>query len=87
MPLENPPQRSVGVRAEPKPIQQLMRAGLGKLWVDAPEPGDEFEILERRRPVIDHRLVGDHATMDFAPIRSVAVSMPSDRDASGIGLE
>ena len=45
------------VRLEAEPADQFARARFRRLRVDAPEPGDEFEILERRELVVDHRLV------------------------------
>ena len=59
MPRENPSQRSCACGARPsQPISSRARASATPA-VDAPEPGDEFEIFERRQLVVDHRLVGD----------------------------
>ena len=52
------------MRAEPEPAEQILRACLRQPWLDAPQPGDEFQIFLRRELVVDHRLVGypgDHA--------------------------
>ncbi len=59
MPLEKPSQRSCAWSARPSQSEQLARARLGDGGIDAPQPGDEFEIFERRELVVDHRLVGD----------------------------
>jgi hypothetical protein len=47
------------VVGETEPSEQIDGTGFGRCGVDAPQPGDELEILERRELVVDHRLVGD----------------------------
>src|SRR6266852_6703943 len=49
----------MAVRAEAEPVDKVARARLGGRGVDAPQAGDEFEILEGRQLVVDHRLVGE----------------------------
>ena len=71
MPLEKPSQRSCACGGEPEPVEQFVRARLGERRLDAPKPGDEFEIFLRRELVVDHRLVGDprHQPLGRAPGR------------------
>ena len=45
------------VRLKSEPVDQFARTRFRSCGVDAPEPGDEFEIFERRELVVDHRLV------------------------------
>ena len=47
----------VRVRRKAEPADQLARARFGHDAVNAPEPSHEFEIFERREPVVDHRLI------------------------------
>ncbi len=49
----------VGMRRELEPIQKLRGARSGNRRLDAPQPGDEFQIFARREFFVDHRLVGD----------------------------
>ena len=45
------------VRLEAEPADQFACARFRRLCLDTPEPRDEFEILEGRELVVDHRLV------------------------------
>ena len=58
MPLEKPSQRSCACGSSPSQSISSRGARFGRARLDAPEPGDEFEIFERRQLVVDHRLVG-----------------------------
>ncbi len=73
------------VRFEAEPADQFARARFRRLCLDAPEPGDEFEIFERRELVVDHRLVrqpgGDLLGGDRTAERVDAV----DDDRAGVG--
>ena len=49
----------VGVSGKLENLEQLGGVALGPLALDAPQPGDELEVLQRRELVVDHRLVGE----------------------------
>ena len=47
------------MRLEAEPANEFARAPLGNGRINAPQPGDEFEIFVRGELVIDHWLVGE----------------------------
>jgi hypothetical protein len=49
----------IGMAGEIEPIEQFLRAHLRQRRLDAPQPGDEFQIFLRRELVVDHRLIGN----------------------------
>ena len=77
----------VGVRSEAQPVDQLGggRGGLGP--IDAPQAGDEFEILERRQLVVDHRLVGEPRHQPLGGDRIGQRVDAVDRDRAGVRLQ
>ena len=75
----------VGVAAEFEPVEQLMGARLGGVGVDAPQPGDEGEIFERRELVVDHRLVRDPRHHPLGRDRIGERIDAEDRNRAGIG--
>ena len=47
----------VRMRLQPERDQQICARACAICGIDAPQPGDEFEIFQRRQLVVDHRLV------------------------------
>jgi hypothetical protein len=67
----------VQMRLQAERDQQAVGGCLRNPGIDAPEPGDEFEIFQRRQFVVDHRLVR-------YPCRDL---LGGDRIAEGIDAE
>ena len=76
-----------GVVGEAERRQKLVGARLGDFRRHAPEAGDEFEIFDRGKLVIEHGLVrqpGGHALGGDRVAQGVD---PEDRDFAGIGRQ
>ena len=74
----------VDVAAEIEPVQQLERARLGDVGIDAPEPGHEGEVFERRELVVDHRLVRNPRHHPLGGDRIGQGIDPEDRNRAAI---
>ena len=73
------------MRRELEPVQKLLRARLGKRRREAPQSGDEFEILSRRELVVDHRLIGNPRHQPLRRNRIGERVDAGDADAAGVG--
>ena len=77
----------VQMRLEPERHQKIMRRGLGRIGIDAPEAGDEFEIFQWRQLVIDHRLVR-HPRHDLLGGDGICERIDAQyRDRAGVGAQ
>ena len=77
----------MGVRLEAEPADQLARPRLGDIGRDTPQPGDEFEELEGRQLVVDHRLVGDPGDVPLGRDRIGERVDAEHRDLAGVGTQ
>ena len=85
MPLENPSQRSCRCGSRPSETSRLCAEACATLGIDAPQPGDEFEIFQRRQLVVDHRLVR-HPRRDLLGGDRIAQRIDAEhRYRAGIG--
>ena len=73
--------------AEIEPVQELQRARLGDVGIDAPQAGHEGEVFERRELVVDHRLIRDPRRHALGGDRIGERIDPENRDRAGVGFE
>ena len=75
----------VGLQTEP--ADEIPGARFGGRCLDAPQPGNELEIFERRQLVVDHRLVGEPAD-DLFGRNGIGDGIDAeDGDRALVGLE
>ena len=85
--LGKPAAALVRVRAETELVQQGGGRGRGLAWLDLPQPGDEFQVLDRRQPVVDQGLVR-HPGCDLLSRHRVFARVDAeDGDVAGIRPE
>ena len=73
------------MRRKAEPVQKRLGARRGERRLDAPQPGDEFQIFARRELVVDHRLVGNPR---HDPLRRDRIGEridAADADRAGVG--
>jgi hypothetical protein len=75
----------VQVRLKAKRCEQIARGWLCDRGLDAPKPGDEFEIFQRGQLVVDHRLVRYPRRDLLRGDRVVERVDPEYRDRAGVG--
>jgi hypothetical protein len=75
----------VQMRLQTQRDQEILRGASGNRRIDAPKPGDEFEIFQRRQLVIDHGFVGHPGHLLLGRDRIAERVYTEHRDRTGIG--
>ena len=77
----------VQMRLQTERDQEIVRGASGNRRIDAPKPGDEFEIFQRRQLVIDHGFVGDPGHHLLGRDRIAERVDAEHRDRAGVGRQ